>query len=176
MHLKEERSYLLIYLLVFFLSLHHRFFWTLRFQTEGEIPRRYSYLFAILRRNWRAYWSQPVAGRRESRVYAGTTGHVLRVYPCRRKRWRSAYCMYTLYFFDYCEATYFLFLPWDIYLFKSHYGSCLSTCGKNWLFVFRVPRSSFFALSIRLEIFCWKTTIFISVKVKTDSREEDDNL
>ena len=25
---------------------------------------------------------------------------------------------------------------------------------KNWLFVFRVPRSSFFALSIRLEIFC----------------------
>ena len=80
----------------FFLSLHHRFFWTLRIQTEGEIPRRYSYLFAILRRNWRAYWSQPVAGRREPRVYAGTTGHVLRVYPRRRKRWRSAYCMYTL--------------------------------------------------------------------------------
>ena len=91
---RKGRTYWYIFL--FFLSLHHRFFWTLRFQTEGEIPRRYSYLFAILRRNWRAYWSQPVAGRREPRVYAGTTGHVLRVYPCRRKQWRSAYCMYTL--------------------------------------------------------------------------------
>ena len=35
----------------------------------------------------------------------------------------------------------------------------LSTCRKNWLFVFRVPRSCFWAFNIRLEIFCRKTTV-----------------